>query len=168
MIRRPPRSTLFPYTTLFRSRARGHAIISRSLPTPIWRFVMIVVRSSLSRRIGLAGAVLFLLSAGANAQGRGGRGGAATGGGADGLAALHFRPLGPEGNRTASIIGEPGNSMVVYVGAANGGIWKTTDGGTNWSPIFDDQNVSAVGPLGMGPWAPEGVGAGTGRPWRSG
>src|SRR4051794_22976413 len=99
----------------------------------------------------------------ANAQGRGGRGGA--GGGADGLAALHFRPLGPEGNRVASIIGEPGNAGVVYIGAANGGIWKTTDGGTNWSPIFDNQDVSAVGALAMAPSDHNVVWAGTGEPW---
>src|SRR5579872_4852842 len=65
------------------------------------------------------------------------------GGGANGLGALHFRALGPEGNRVASIIGEPGNPNVVYVGAADGGIWETSDAGTNWAPIFDHEDVSA-------------------------
>ncbi|HKO14610.1 MAG TPA: hypothetical protein VJU87_00125 [Gemmatimonadaceae bacterium] len=81
------------------------------------------------------------------------------------LAALHFRALGPEGNRVASIIGEPGNPSVVYIGAANGGIWKTTDGGTNWRPIFDRENVSAVGALAMAPTAHDVIWAGTGEPW---
>lgn len=53
-------------------------------------------------------------------------------GGPNGLGALHFRFVGPEGNRVSSIIGEPGNPNVVYIGAADGGIWKTSDGGTNW------------------------------------
>jgi photosystem II stability/assembly factor-like uncharacterized protein len=98
-------------------------------------------------------------------QGRGGRGANAAGGGPDGLAALHFRALGPEGNRVASIIGEPGNPSVVYIGAADGGIWKTSDAGTNWAPIFDGENVSAVGALAMAPSAHDVIWAGTGEPW---
>ncbi len=60
---------------------------------------------------------------------------------------LHFRPLGPIGNRAASIVGEPGNPLVIYVGAAAGGIFKTEDGGVTWHPVFDDQDVAAVGAL---------------------
>src|ERR1051326_8793197 len=97
------------------------------------------------------------------AQGR--RGGQANPAADGPLAALHFRPLGPEGNRVASIIGEPGNPAVIYIGAADGGIWKTTDGGTNWAPIFDNENVSAVGALAMAPSAHDVIWAGTGEPW---
>src|SRR5438477_9683184 len=97
------------------------------------------------------------------AQGR--RGGQANAAGDGPLAALHFRPLGPEGNRVASIIGEPGNAAVVYIGAADGGIWKTSDGGINWTPIFDNENVSAVGALAMAPSAHDVIWAGTGEPW---
>jgi len=97
------------------------------------------------------------------AQGRRGGQGAVADGGP--LAALHFRALGPEGNRVASIIGEPGNPSVVYIGAADGGIWKTTDAGTNWAPIFDGENVSAVGALAMAPTAHDVIWAGTGEPW---
>jgi photosystem II stability/assembly factor-like uncharacterized protein len=100
----------------------------------------------------------------ADAQGRrGGQGGAAADAGP--LSALHFRPMGPEGNRVASIIGEPGNANVVYIGAADGGVWKTTDGGTNWAPIFDAENVSAVGALAMAPTSHDVIWAGTGEPW---
>src|SRR5215469_4727016 len=83
----------------------------------------------------------------------------------DPFKALHFRFLGPIGNRAASIVGEPGNPLVVYVGAASGGIFKTTDGGARWQPVFDDQDVSAVGALAVAPSRHETVWAGTGEPW---
>src|SRR6185437_7657726 len=69
----------------------------------------------------------------------------------DPFAALHFRFVGPEGNRVAAIIGEPGNPNVVYIGAADGGIWKTSDAGTNWEPVFDHEDVAAIGALAMAP-----------------
>ena len=76
--------------------------------------------------------ILVLLSTSAYAQrGRGGAGVPADGG-PNGLGALHFRPVGPEGNRVASITGVPGDAMTVYTGAADGGIWKTTDAGITW------------------------------------
>ena len=48
---------------------------------------------------------------------------------------LHWRTIGPEGNRFSAAAGIAGNPHIYYVGAASGGIWKTTDGGTNWKPI---------------------------------
>jgi photosystem II stability/assembly factor-like uncharacterized protein len=98
-----------------------------------------------------------------DAQGRRGGASAAEQGGP--LGALHFRFVGPEGNRVASILGEPGNPDVVYVGAADGGIWKTSDAGINWSPIFDRENVSAVGALAMAASDHDLIWAGTGEPW---
>lgn len=83
----------------------------------------------------------------------------------DPFAALHFRFVGPEGNRVAAIIGEPGNPNVVYIGAADGGIWKTSDAGTNWEPVFDHENVAAIGALAMAPSAHNVIYAGTGEPW---
>ena len=78
---------------------------------------------------------------------------------------LHFRPLGPVGNRAASIVGEPGNPLVMYVGAAAGGIFKTEDGGINWLPVFDDKDVAAVGSLAISQSQHNIVWAGTGEPW---
>jgi hypothetical protein len=75
---------------------------------------------------------------------------------------LSYRFIGPEGNRAIAIVGEPGNPMVNYIGAASGGIWKTEDGGVSWDPIFDDQNVSSVGSLALAPSQPSTVWAGTG------
>ena len=52
---------------------------------------------------------------------------------------LHFRHIGPVGNRVASVAGVPGDPLTYYAGAASGGIWKTVDGGEYWEPVFDDQ-----------------------------
>jgi len=75
---------------------------------------------------------------------------------------LEFRHIGPIGNRVISVTGIPGDPMVYYVGAASGGIWKTTDGGLNWKPVFDDQRVHSIGALALAPSDPEVVYAGTG------
>ena len=75
---------------------------------------------------------------------------------------LSYRFIGPEGNRVIAIVGEPGNPMVNYIGAASGGIFKTDDGGVSWDPIFDDQGVSSIGSLALSPSKPEIVWAGTG------
>jgi len=75
---------------------------------------------------------------------------------------LRFRFVGPEGNRASAITGEPGNPMVVYVGAASGGIWKTEDGGVQWRPVFDSEPAQAIGALAVAPSAHNVVWAGTG------
>src|SRR5678816_969563 len=50
-----------------------------------------------------------------------------------------FRNLGPAagGGRITAIAGIPGNSNVIYVGSASGGVWKTVDGGVSFKPIFE-------------------------------
>ncbi|MEL6560301.1 MAG: FlgD immunoglobulin-like domain containing protein [Bacteroidota bacterium] len=75
---------------------------------------------------------------------------------------LDFRFIGPEGNRAIAIAGEPGNPMVSYIGAASGGLWKTTDGGVQWNPITDSLNVSSVGSVALAPSDPQQVWMGTG------
>ena len=75
---------------------------------------------------------------------------------------LHWRNIGPEGNRFSAAAGIAGDPHTYYVGAASGGIWKTTDGGTNWTPIFDDQPVQSIGSLAVAPSDPNVVWAGTG------
>lgn len=75
---------------------------------------------------------------------------------------LHWRTIGPEGNRFSSAAGIAGDPLTYYVGAASGGIWKTQDGGVNWRPIFDDQPVQSIGALAVSPSDPNVVWAGTG------
>ncbi|MGD2123191.1 MAG: sialidase, partial [Gemmatimonadota bacterium] len=75
---------------------------------------------------------------------------------------LEYRYIGPPGNRAIAVAGIPGDPLTYYVGAASGGIWKTTDGGTHWEPIFDDQPVSSIGALAVAPSDPAVVWAGTG------
>ncbi len=81
------------------------------------------------------------------------------------LSALHFRFVGPQGNRDIAVAGVRGNPLVDYFGAASGGIWKTTNGGVSFRPIFEHQDVSAIGALAVAPSAPNIVWAGTGEPW---
>jgi len=79
---------------------------------------------------------------------------------------LRFRFLGPAvGNRIAAVAGVPGDPSIYYVGASSGGVWKTTDGGIRWTPVFDSQPVAAIGALAVAPSDPSTVWAGTGEAW---
>src|SRR5204863_8136351 len=75
---------------------------------------------------------------------------------------LKYRYIGPVGNRATAVIGIPGNPWIYYVGAASGGIFKTTDGGAHWEPIFDGRDVSSIGSLALDPSDHNIVWAGTG------
>ena len=76
--------------------------------------------------------------------------------------ALRWRNIGPEGNRFSAAAGIPGQPYTYYVGAASGGIYKTTDGGVNWDEMFDDQPVQSIGSLAVSVADPNIVWAGTG------
>jgi photosystem II stability/assembly factor-like uncharacterized protein len=80
----------------------------------------------------------------------------------DPFSAFKFRYIGPVGNRTIAVVGIAGDPNVYYVGAASGGIFKTTDGGASWAPIFDSQPVSSIGSLAVAPSDVNVVWAGTG------
>jgi photosystem II stability/assembly factor-like uncharacterized protein len=88
------------------------------------------------------------------------------GGGGPRAEAFQFRFLGPAvGNRVASVAGVPGDPYTYYAGAASGGVWKTIDGGTRWTPIADSIPVAAIGALAVAPSDPKIVWAGTGEAW---
>lgn len=75
---------------------------------------------------------------------------------------LHWRNLGPEGNRFSAAAGIPGDPLTYYVGAASGGVWKTTDGGVNWRATFDANPVQSIGSLAVARSDKNVVWAGTG------
>jgi photosystem II stability/assembly factor-like uncharacterized protein len=79
---------------------------------------------------------------------------------------MRFRYMGPPTNgRASAVVGIPGDTTTYYLGAASGGIWKSTDSGKTWAPIFDDQPVAAIGALAIAPSNPNIVWAGTGEAW---
>lgn len=78
---------------------------------------------------------------------------------------LKFRHIGPEGNRVSAVAGVAGDPLVYYAGAASGGLFKSTDGGVRWTPVFDRQPVSSVGAITVAPSDPNVVWVGTGEPF---
>jgi photosystem II stability/assembly factor-like uncharacterized protein len=76
---------------------------------------------------------------------------------------LHWRMIGPfRGGRTVAISGVPGQPNVFYMAPNNGGVWKTTDYGRTWNPIFDDQPSGSIGALAIAPSNPSTIYVGSG------
>ncbi len=80
------------------------------------------------------------------------------------LADLKARSIGPAvcGGRIGAVVGVPGDPTIVWVGGASGGVWKSTDGGVRFTPVFDDQDVTSIGAIAIDPRTPEVVWVGTG------
>ncbi len=65
---------------------------------------------------------------------------------------MSWRSIGPfRGGRTVSITGIPGQQNVFYMAPNNGGVWKSTDFGQTWNPIFDDQPTGSIGAMAVAP-----------------
>jgi len=71
----------------------------------------------------------------------------------DALKAIEFRSIGPTnmGGRTTDVDGIPGDSKTFYVSGADGGIFRTTNGGTTFTEIFNDQGWYSIGALAVAP-----------------
>src|SRR5215831_2528324 len=79
------------------------------------------------------------------------------------FSAMQWRLVGPHrAGRVTSVAGIPGNPAIYYFGTPGGGLWKTTDGGRVWKPIFDDARVPSIGAVALAPSNPEIVYVGTG------
>ncbi|MCJ7627846.1 MAG: hypothetical protein MUO50_05600, partial [Longimicrobiales bacterium] len=76
---------------------------------------------------------------------------------------LRWRKIGPHrGGRTKTVVGVPQEPGVFYTGFVNGGVWKTTDYGRIWVPIFDDQPTGSIGALAVAPSDPDIIYVGSG------
>jgi photosystem II stability/assembly factor-like uncharacterized protein len=75
-----------------------------------------------------------------------------------------FREVGPAvaGGRVTSVVGVPDDPKLYFLGSAGGGVWKTVNGGATWTPLFDQQSVSAIGAVAIDPKDHRVVWVGTG------
>src|SRR5258708_26275452 len=65
---------------------------------------------------------------------------------------MRWRMIGPfRGGRTVAVSGVPGQPNVFYMAPNNGGVWKSTDYGRVWTPIFDDQPTGSIGAIAVAP-----------------
>jgi len=86
----------------------------------------------------------------------------------DTFSGLGARPIGPAvmGGRIADLTAvQEGQRLTIYVGSASGGVWKSSDGGTTFKPVFDKQPSQSIGSLAIDPSNPQTIWAGTGESW---
>src|SRR3979490_2090291 len=79
---------------------------------------------------------------------------------------LEFREIGPAvmGGRIDDFAVVESNPNIVYAGTASGGVWKTTNNGTTWEPVFDKERGSTIGDIAIAPSDHSIVGVGAGEP----
>ena len=76
---------------------------------------------------------------------------------------MKWRLIGPfRGGRSLTAVGVVGQPNTYYFGAVSGGVWKSTDGGLSWDPIFDKQNISSIGSIAVSDSDPNVLYVGTG------
>ena len=83
--------------------------------------------------------------------------------GAEAFAGLRWRLIGPfRGGRVLAALGVPGNTNEYLFGSVGGGVWKTTNGGQTWRPIFDGQPIASIGAIAIAPSDPKIIYVGSG------
>src|SRR5229473_164094 len=84
----------------------------------------------------------------------------------DKLKSLELREIGPAvmGGRIDDFAVVESNPNIVFVGVASGGVWKTSNNGTTWTPVFDKEAVSTIGDIAIAPSDPSVVWVGSGEP----
>ena len=81
----------------------------------------------------------------------------------DPASAMHWRQIGPtRAGRARPLAGVPSQPNVFYVGFDNGGVWRSTDYGSNWTPIFDRESTGSIGAIAVAPSNPATIYVGTG------
>ena len=76
---------------------------------------------------------------------------------------MRWRCIGPHrGGRTVGAVGVPSQPNVFYIGVNNGGVWKTTDYGRTWKPVFDEQPTGSIGDVAVAPSNPNVIYVGSG------
>jgi photosystem II stability/assembly factor-like uncharacterized protein len=76
---------------------------------------------------------------------------------------MRWRDIGPtRAGRARALAGVPSRPNTFYAGFDNGGIWRSTDYGANWVPIFDDQTTGSIGAIAVAPSNPDVIYIGTG------
>ena len=76
---------------------------------------------------------------------------------------LRWRMIGPHrGGRTVGAVGVPQRPGWFYIGVNNGGVWRTTDYGRVWTPLFDDQPTGSIGDIAVAPSNPDVLWVGSG------
>jgi len=112
---------------------------------------------NLVRRIGAWFLVAVVLSCGASYESRAQQIDVKT------YDAMKWRLIGPfRGGRAITVAGVPSQPYTYYFGAVAGGVWKTTDGGNSWDPLFDKQPISSIGAIAVADSDPNVIYAGSG------
>src|SRR5215469_14888409 len=78
-------------------------------------------------------------------------------------AGMHWRQIGPtRAGRARALSGVPSQPNVFYIGFDNGGVWRSTDFGSNWKPLFDNESTGSIGAIAVAPSDPNIIYVGTG------
>jgi photosystem II stability/assembly factor-like uncharacterized protein len=119
--------------------------------------------TSLARFLAFLALILLLTPLHTDAQGR--RGGRPPGApGTSDATGLTLRPIGPAvtSGRVVAFAVDPADPSRYFVAAGSGGVWKTTNAGTSWTPVFDNEGSYSIGALALDPKNPNVVWVGTG------
>ena len=79
------------------------------------------------------------------------------------FAAMRWRLIGPfRAGRVTAVAGVPSDPNTFYIGTPGGGVWKSTNVGRTWRPIFDAVHIASIGALTVAPSDPQTIYVGTG------
>ena len=84
------------------------------------------------------------------------------------FSAMHWRQIGPtRAGRARALAGVPSQPNVFYIGFDNGGVWRSTDYGSTWEPLFDQEPTGSIGAIAVAPSNPNVIYVGIGRRYHS-